>query len=78
MKHSTKKEKTKGRYGIAKKKKRRILKSKKKGPVMVSSEDELEMEPMFIGSINKLLGLDWINNRCFFSTLINDSKKLFI
>jgi hypothetical protein len=45
---------------------------------MVSSEDELEMEPVFIGSINKLLGLDWINNRCFFSTLINDSKKLFI
>ena len=41
-------------------------------PVMVSGEDELEMDAIFISSLKNLLGLYWINNCCFFRTLIDD------
>lgn len=39
---------------------------------MVSGEDELEMDAIFMSSLNNLLGLHWIDNRCFFTTLIDD------
>lgn len=41
-------------------------------PVMMSRKNELEMDAMFISSIQNLLRLHRVNDRGFFSALIND------
>lgn len=42
---------------------------------MMSSENGGEIDTMLFGSLNDLLWLHWINNRSFFSGLINDPAK---
>lgn len=41
-------------------------------PVMMSGEDELDIDAMLLSNLKNLVGLYWVNNGCFFTTLIND------
>lgn len=54
-----------------------VINNERKGgiiPVMMSGKNELEMNAMFISNIHNLLWLYRVNNRSFFSALINDPE----